>query len=70
MPTAPTDADILHDAYAEKLKTLYDTLFLALVQTPDNPGPAKDAFVRGVVLARTVRDMAINALPADNTPAP
>jgi hypothetical protein len=26
--------------------------------------------VRGVILARTVRDMAINALPADGTPPP
>ena len=66
------DADIICDAYAERLRGLYDTFFLALVQSPDNPGPAKDAFVRGVVLARTVRDMAINALPADGTlpPAP
>lgn len=64
------DADIICDAYAEKLRSLYDTFFLALVQTPDNPGPAKDAFVRGVILARTVRDMAINALPADGTPPP
>ncbi|HUA80849.1 MAG TPA: hypothetical protein VL997_10785 [Dyella sp.] len=65
-----TDADIIGDAYAQKLVSLYDTFFLSVVQSPDNPGPAKDAFVRGVVLARTVRDMAIKSLPADGTPAP
>ncbi|GGA51513.1 hypothetical protein [Dyella nitratireducens] len=64
------DADIIRDAYAEKLQGLYDTFFLASVQSPDNPGPAKDAFVRGVILARAVRDMAISALPADGTPPP
>lgn len=68
--TSIADADVIHAAYAEKLRSLYDTFFLALVQSPDNPGPAKDAFVRGVLLARTVRDMAINALPADGTPPP
>ena len=71
MPT-PTnaDADIIYSAYADKIRTLYDTFFLSVVQTPENPGPAKDAFVRGVILARTVRDMAINALPSDGTPPP
>jgi hypothetical protein len=64
------DADIICDAYADKLRTLYDTFFLALVQSPENPAPAKDAFVRGVILARTARDMAIDALPADGTPPP
>lgn len=71
MPNAPqADADILHDAYAEKLRGLYETFFLSVVQAPDNPGPARDAFVRGVILARTVRDMAIKALPTDGTPPP
>jgi len=67
---APAEADIIRDAYADRLRGLYDTFFLALVQSPDNPGPARDAFVRGVILARTVRDMAISALPADGTPPP
>lgn len=71
MPNASSaDADIICDAYAEKLRGLYETFFLSVVQSPDNPGPAKDAFVRGVILARTVRDLAIKALPADGTPAP
>lgn len=71
MPTASSsDADVIGEAYADKLRSLYDTFFLALVQAPDSPGPAKDAFVRGVILARTVRDMAIHALPADGTPPP
>lgn len=71
MPNRSTvDADIIRDAYAEKLQSLYDTFFLALVQSPDNPGPAKEAFVRGVILARNVRDMAIAALPAEGTPPP
>lgn len=71
MPNASqTDADIICDAYAEKLRGLYETFFLSVVQSPDNPGPAKDAFVRGVILARTVRDLAIKALPADGTPPP
>ena len=71
MPNAPqADADIICDAYAEKLRGLYETFFLSAVQTPDTPGPAKDAFVRGVILARTVRDLAIGALPADGTPVP
>lgn len=65
-----TDADIIGDAYALKLASLYETFFTSVVQSPDNPGPAKDAFVRGVVLARTVRDMAIKSLPADGTQAP
>lgn len=64
------DADIILDAYADKLRALYETFFFSVVQTPENPGPAKDAFVRGVILARTVRDMAINALPNDGTPPP
>jgi len=68
--TSNADADIICDAYAEKLRSLYETFFLNVVQTPDNPGPAKDAFVRGIILARTVRDMAINALPVDGTPPP
>lgn len=71
MPNAvQADADIIRDAYAQRLRGLYDTFFLALVQSPDNPGPARDAFVRGVILARTVRDMAISALPADGTLPP
>ncbi|HUA81265.1 MAG TPA: hypothetical protein VL997_12885 [Dyella sp.] len=71
MPNPSTlDADIIRDAYAEKLRGLYDTFFLALVQSPDSPGHAKDAFVRGVILARNVRDMAIGALPADGTLPP
>lgn len=71
MPTASrTDADVIGEAYADKLHSLYDTFFLSLVQSPDNPGPAKDAFVRGVILARTARDMAIKALPADGAPLP
>ncbi|WP_284320529.1 hypothetical protein [Dyella acidisoli] len=71
MPIASNrDVDIICDAYAEKIRSLYETFFLNVAQTPDNPGPAKDAFVRGVILARTVRDMAISALPADGTPLP
>ena len=71
MPTtSKADADVIYEAYAEKLRSLYDTFFLTLVQTPDNPGPAKEAFIRGVILARTVRDLAINALPADGTLPP
>ncbi|GLQ89985.1 hypothetical protein [Dyella flagellata] len=68
--TSRADADIISDAYAEKLRSLYDTFFLAVVQAPDNPGPAKEAFVRGVILARTARDMAIGALPAEGTAPP
>jgi hypothetical protein len=64
------DADILRDAYAEKLKGLYDIFFASVVQTPENPAPAKDAFVRGVLLARTVRDLAIKALPDDGVLPP
>jgi hypothetical protein len=71
MPNASTgDADIIREAYAEKLRSLYDTFFLSVVQAPDNPAPAKQAFVRGVILARTVRDLAIGALPAEGTLAP
>ena len=71
MPNASNpDVDIICDAYAEKIRSLYETFFLNVAQTPDNPGPAKDAFVRGVILARTVRDMAISALPADSARLP
>lgn len=71
MPNASNaDIDIICDAYAERIRSLYETFFLNVVQTLDNPGAAKDAFVRGVILARTVRDMAINALPVDGTPPP
>lgn len=71
MPNAPkADAEIIGEAYAEKLRSLYDTFFLAVVQAPGNPGPAKEAFVRGVILARTTRDMAIGALPAEGAMPP
>ncbi|RUL78376.1 hypothetical protein [Dyella choica] len=71
MPNASkADADIINEAYAGKLRSLYDTFFLAVVQAPDNPSPAKEAFVRGVILARAVRDMAIGGLPAEGTPPP
>lgn len=68
--TSQNDASIIQDAYAERLKGLVDTFFLGVVQAPDKSEQAKEAFVRGVLLARAVRDAAIKALPDEGIPPP
>lgn len=60
-----TDADIIQDAYAERLKALFDNY---VDVAPSDPDGAKAKFVAGVTFLRNLRTAALQALPGDGAP--
>lgn len=66
MVNPPADADIIQDAYADRLKALFDNY---VDVAPSDPDGAKAKFVTGVTFLRNVRSAALQALPTDSTPA-
>nr|WP_199038393.1 hypothetical protein [Dyella sp. ASV24] len=66
MASPSTDTDIIQDAYADRLKALFDNY---VDVAPSDPDGAKAKFVAGVTFLRNVRAAALQALPTDSTPA-
>lgn len=66
MANAITDEDIIQDAYAERLKAVFDN-YADLA--PSDPDGAKAKFVAGVTFLRNLRASALQALPPQATPA-
>ena len=65
MSSQPMDADIIQDAYAERLKALFDNY---VDIAPSDPDGAKAKFVAGVTFLRNVRASALQALPPESAP--
>ncbi|AIF47668.1 hypothetical protein [Dyella japonica] len=61
-----TDADIIQEAYAERLKALFDNYTDMALADPEG---ARARFVTGVAFLRNVRESALQALPPDAAPA-
>ena len=66
MASPSTDADIIQDAYAERLKALFDNY---VDVAPSDPDGAKAKFVAGVTFLRGVRDVALQVLPPEGASA-
>ncbi|PMQ02629.1 hypothetical protein DyAD56_23280 [Dyella sp. AD56] len=66
MVNPPADADIIQDAYADRLKALFDNY---VDVAPSDPDGAKAKFVAGVTFLRNVRAAALQALPTVMAPA-
>jgi hypothetical protein len=64
MTNSPSDADIIQDAYAERLKAIFDNY---VDIAPSDPDGAKTKFVEGVTFLRSIRAAALQALPVDVT---
>jgi hypothetical protein len=63
MASPSTDADIIQEAYAERLKGLFDNYADV---APSDPDGAKAKFVAGITFLRNLRDTALQALPAEH----
>lgn len=66
MPNQPADADIIQEAYAERLKTLFDNYADI---APSDPDGARAKFVAGVAFLRGLRDSAMQAVTQAAAPA-
>lgn len=66
MANATTDEDIIQDAYAERLKAVFDNYAEV---APSDPEGAKAKFVAGVTFLRNLRASALQALPPQAVPA-
>jgi|GEM_PF-691877 len=62
MANQPTDEDIIQDAYAERLKALFDNYADV---APSDPDGAKAKFVSGVTFLRNLRATALQSLPTE-----
>jgi len=60
MDNQQTDEDIIQEAYAERLKALFDNYADV---APSDPDGAKAKFVEGVLFLRNLRATAIQSLP-------
>lgn len=66
MADQPSDEDIINEAYAERLKAVFDN-FVELA--PSDPQGAREKFVAGVGFLRQIRVTALQALgDAGSTP--
>ncbi|PXV60862.1 hypothetical protein SAMN04487785_11344 [Dyella jiangningensis] len=65
MASPTSDADIIQNAYAQRLQALFDNY---VDVAPSDPDGAKAKFVAGVTFLRGVRAAALQALPADSVP--
>lgn len=66
MANPPSDEDIIQDAYAERLRALFDN-YADLA--PSDPDGAKAKFVEGVTFLRNLRITALQSLPGGAAPA-
>ncbi|QNK00794.1 hypothetical protein [Dyella telluris] len=66
MANPMSDEDIIQEAYAERLKAVFDNYADV---APSDPDGAKAKFVAGVTFLRKVRASALQALPPDAAPA-
>lgn len=57
---AKSDEDIINDAYADNLKALFNVFYSRALKEPD---AARDTFVHGVGVLRSMRDTAVQSLP-------
>jgi hypothetical protein len=60
MANQPTDEDIIQDAYAERLKAIFNNY---VDVAPSDPDGAKAKFVEGVSFLQNLRATALQSLP-------